>query len=190
MRVLHVQKRWRNPPGRMGRRPLSVPAARLTPSERGPRLLYGSPRCLGAASCGGFRREEGQPGRHMRGWFMNNVGLPIELHRACPPARVTPGFGSTPFATSSGNGPARSLLSAPAVSAMGRCSANAATGCPVQRMSYPLAPRAAHGRLCAPCQRRPESVGPGVQNPDGAWRCGVRRAAEPVDIRVCGRDSV
>jgi len=121
---------------------------------------------------------------------MSNVGLPFELRRACPPAWLTPGFGSTPVETSSDNDAMACCLSAPAVSAMGRCSANAATGCPVQRMSHPLAPRAAHGRLCAPCQRRPENAGLTARHADGAVRCGARRAVESIDIRVCGRDSV
>lgn len=105
---------------------------------------------------------------------MSNVGLPFELHRACPPARLTPGFGSTPVETSSDNGAMACCLSAPAALAMGRCSDNAATGCPVREMPHPPVPRAAHGRLCAPCQRRPEDTVTLPGAADGAWRCGVR----------------
>ncbi len=106
---------------------------------------------------------------------MSNVGLPFELHRACPPARLTPGFGSTPVETSSDNGATACCLSAPAAFAMGRCSDNAVTGCPVREIPHPPAPRAAHGRLCAPCQRRPEDTGSLLRSTDEDWRCGVRR---------------
>jgi len=113
---------------------------------------------------------------------MNNVGLPFELRRACPPARVTPEFGSTPVGSSSDNDATACCLSAPAAFVTGESSDNTSTGCPVREIPHRPVPRAAYGRLCAPCRGRLEVTGPFPQSTHEAWHCGLRRSSEATGV--------